>query len=201
MDLGMPLASLVGRLDAAILGVFARSHAEYSGRQVHRLAASGSPSSVNTSLRRLSKMGLLTAATRPYATLYRLNREHLLWPAVHAALSAATELRQRIRDLAEREAPAGTSIILFGSVSSGTADAESDVDLVAVYPDATTTEAAETFTDALARAVESWTGNVAQVIGITQRQLVESIREHDPFAVSWVGEGEILHGQLPEGLQ
>lgn len=201
MDLGMPLASLTGRLDAAVLGVFARSHAEYTGRQVHRLAGTGSASSINTALRRLGSIGLLSTTVRPYATLYRLNRDHLLWPAAHAALTAVAELRQRIRTLAEGAAPAGTAIILFGSVNTGTADAESDVDLVAVYADATSNDDRENFTDLLSQSVGIWTGNVAQVIGITRHQLVDSIRGHDPFAVSWVGEGETLYGQLPEGLQ
>jgi predicted nucleotidyltransferase len=195
VDLGSPLASLIGPIDAAVLGVLSRTSAPLAGRQVHRLAGVGSPAGVNSSLARLGATGLVLGSVRSYATLYRLNRDHLLWPAVESGLNAMMRFRSQIRSFADG-GPAGISIVLYGSVERGDASADSDVDILVVFPDAVSSQQAEDFAFELGERIRLWTGNAAQVIRITESELSESANHDDPLVSTWLNHSEVLVGDL-----
>ncbi|MFD4422021.1 nucleotidyltransferase family protein [Agromyces sp. NPDC058484] len=199
MELNMPLASMFGRVDGAVLTVLSRGSASLNGRQIERvLGGSVSIKGVQGGLARLVRTGLVLAVHRQAETLYRVNRDHLLWPAVVAAADSLPELRRRIRDLAHRSAPAGASVVLYGSVERGESTLESDVDLLVVLPDGASGDAGDDFVDELARNVELWSGNSAQVIQIREGALRESARRDDPLVDLWMHASEVLVGQLPE---
>lgn len=201
MELSMPLASVFGRVDGAVLTVLSRGSASLNGRQINRiLGGSVSINGVRGALARLVRTGLVLAVHRQAETLYRANREHLLWPVVTAAADSLPTLRRRIRDLALSSAPAGSSIVLYGSVERGESTSESDVDLLVIFPDDAGVESADDFVDELARSVERWTGNSAQVIQIRERELRESARRDDPLVDLWMHESEVLVGALPEAV-
>lgn len=137
----------------------------------------------------------MLASVRSYATLYRANRNHLLWPAVENALDALTQLRSRIRSYSEEHGPSTVTVVLYGSVEQGGATAESDVDLLVVFTDETQPGAAEDFTFELSERVRLWTGNPAHVIRMTQSQLRESSNRKDALVDTWL-DGEVLTGTL-----
>jgi predicted nucleotidyltransferase len=198
MDLGMPLVTVFGRTEGAVLTVLARGSASVNGRQIERLlGGTVSITGVQGALARLSQVGLVLAATRQAETLYRVNREHLLWATVQTANGVLTEFRQRIRVLAASSAPTGTVVVLYGSVERGDAAADSDVDLLVVYPDETPGSLREDFVDELGQSVKLWTGNPAQVIQITVSGLVESSGRGDPLVDLWLNDSEVLIGELP----
>ena len=202
MDLGMPLVTVFGRTEGAVLTALARGSASVNGRQIERvLGGTVSIRGVQGALERLTRVGLVLAASRQAETLYRVNREHLLWSTVETTINVLTEFRQRIRALANESAPTGTAVVLYGSVERGEATADSDVDLLVVYPDETPASFREDFVDELGRSVELWTGNPAQVIQITVSGLVESAgrSQHEPDALVdlWLHDSEVLIGELP----
>jgi DNA-binding transcriptional ArsR family regulator len=198
MDLGSPLASLVGPIPAAILRVLARTHAEFTGRQLYRLAGVGSASSVSKALSRLSETGLVTSRPMPYATLYRLNRDHILWPAVELALSGVSELRMRIRRYAETHGPVGLTVALYGSVERGDAGETSDVDVLVVFRDDTPREARDEFVYDLSNSIQEWTGNSAQVIQMGSSELRESVGRGDALVEAWMTDSDVLIGSAIE---
>lgn len=199
MELSMPLVSVFGRVDGAVLTALSRGSASLNGRQIQRiLGGSVSIKGVQGALARLVRTGLVLAVHRQAETLYRANRDHLLWPVVTAAADSLPSLRRRIRDLAHSSAPAGSSIVLYGSVERGNSTGESDVDLLVILPDATPTEVGDDFVDELARSVELWTGNTAQVIQIREGELRESAQRDDPLVDLWMHASEVLVGALPE---
>lgn len=198
MDLGMPLVTVFGRTEGAVLTALARGSASVNGRQIERLlGGTVSIRGVQGALARLTRVGLVLAASRQAETLYRVNRAHLLWSTVETAINALTEFRQRIRDLANESAPTGTVVVLYGSVERGDATADSDVDLLVVYPDEIPASLREDFVDELGRRVELWTGNPAQVIQITVGGLVESAGRGDALVDLWLNDSEVLIGDLP----
>ncbi|WP_344294747.1 nucleotidyltransferase domain-containing protein [Agromyces neolithicus] len=199
MELSMPLVSVFGRVDGAVLTALSRGSASLNGRQIERLlGGSVSIKGVQGALARLVRTGLVLAVHRQAETLYRANRDHLLWPAVMAAADSLPLLRRRIRDLADRSAPAGASIVLYGSVERGDSTGASDVDLLVILPDGASVEVGGDFVDELARSVELWSGNSAQVIQMRESELRESAQRDDPLVDLWMHASEVLVGQLPE---
>ncbi len=198
MDLGMPLVTVFGRTEGAVLTALARGSASVNGRQIERLlGGTVSIRGVPGALERLTRAGLVLAASRQAETLYRVNREHLLWLTVEATMNSLTTLRQRIRDLAHESAPNGTAVVLYESVERVEATADSDIDLLVVYPDQIPASLREDFVDELGRRVELWTGNPAQVIHITVGGLVESAGRGDALVDLWLNDSEVLIGELP----
>lgn len=195
MHLGSPLTTLVGRIEGALLQVLSRTYTALNGRQIYRLAGAGSPAGVNKALARLVRTGLITASVQSHATLYRLNRDHVLWPAIESALTAVGELRKRIRQYAIDHGPNGATVVLYGSVESGEATADSDVDLLVVVPDATSDAATEDFVFELGEQIRAWTGNPAQIIHMSESELHESSNKADALVDTWLAQGEVLVGQ------
>src|SRR5688572_11646497 len=112
MDLSSPLTSLSRRTDAAALQVLAAAGEPLTGRQVARLANESTPSNIRLALLRLVDVGLVTSAPRQDAVLYTANREHLVWPAIESIISVREELAKRIREMTEKHASYGTTVLL-----------------------------------------------------------------------------------------
>lgn len=194
MHLSQPLASMMSSVEAAAVDVLARADTDFTGRQVARLAGARNPNGIRKALLRLAEVGLVIATPEPHSTRYRANREHLLWPAVEAALAARDELEERIAAFASDASP-GSTVALYGSVARGDATADSDVDLLVVNPDTTTEEVRNRFTADLAGRVERWTGNPVQVYDLSDGRLREQLAARDPIAERWLGEARTVAGR------
>lgn len=93
-----------------------------------------SPQQASVVIRKLGEVGMVERRDVPPASLVRLAAENL---AAQAVLSLA-DLRQaaleRLGELALDVRPAPASLVAFGSFARGEADAESDLDVLAVRP-------------------------------------------------------------------
>ena len=194
MDLSAPLASFMNGLDAVTLRVVARAGANLSGRQIARLAGTGTPANVRLSLLRLVDTGLVTMVPAPHATMYSANRSHILWPAVEIAMSARLELNRRIAAFAEASAPDGVTVALYGSVARGDSNKTSDIDLLVIFPDAVTLDGRDEFVTGLRDSVQLWTGNYAQIYDLAESALTRQREEGDPMVDSWATDGIIVFG-------
>lgn len=150
MDLSRPLAVITPTLDAPVLAVLARSGLSLSGREVHRLAGTGSASGVHKVLRRLVRQGIVIADARPSETLYELNREHLAAEAVDRIVRIPETLIDHLRHALRSWVPAPRHASAFRSFARGEAGGDSDVDLLLVRP---------------ARAAASWEDGVLELQG------------------------------------
>lgn len=201
MDLSAPLASFVKGLDAVALRVVARAGTELTGRQIARLAGTGTPANIRLSLLRLADIGLVISAPAPHATMYSANRAHILWPAVEIALNARQELNRRIADFAATSAPEGSTVALYGSVARGDSTPSSDVDLLVIFPDTTGLDIRDEFVTDLRDRVQLWTGNDAQIYDLSDSALTQQRDANDPLIASWATDGIVVFGSSQLGMR
>lgn len=200
MNLSEPLEGLTSEVESAVLRVLARSDAGFSGRQVHALAGVGSTSSVHRALAGFVQLGLVAADPHPPAIIYRVNRDHVLWPVVELGLAARSQAIEQIRgfflDNVPEESPIEwhVSAVLYGSVARRESTIDSDVDLFLVFPDSFDPDARADFNYRLAQHVERVTGNEAQVYSIDRTEAVQRIAENDPLITNVLADGIHLFG-------
>jgi predicted nucleotidyltransferase len=196
MNLSEPLEGLTSAVQSAVLRVLARADVGFSGRQVHALARVGSTSSVHRALVGLVRIGLVTAESRPPSIIYRINRDHALWPVIEQALSSRARVFESIREFCAEDLPEelGLTVVVYGSVARRDSDLDSDLDLFVVYPDGIDDDARADFNYQIAQHVERVTGNEAQVFSVERTELADRIDENDPFIENVLADGILVFG-------
>ena len=203
MDWSIPLSPIVQSLEGVVLDRLYRVQGPQSIGEIHRKAGKGSLSGVRFALERLVEQGLVSASRIGNLVAYELNTDHLAYPALQAALDAYRPyalLRERLHDLVVGELgdidiP---SVALYGSVARREATAGSDVDLLVVAPLGQSDDAtSDVFAMAgnLHEHVSRWTGNAAQVVATTARDLLAAYRAGDPFALALAVEADTVVGR------
>ena len=182
MDLESPLRTIAPPVEAETLRVLAGADTEFSASQVHRLVDSASAYGVRKALARLTDAGLVLSATHGGSTLWRGNRQHVLWPAIELAVDARRELLDRIRgQFAEHNELAA---YLYGSFARRSTTPDSDVDILIVYPDDVTHDAIVDFAHGLSDQIVAWTGNYGHIYNASRTWLRDSIDGADPVVMS-----------------
>jgi len=165
MNLRHPLSSLIPSLAGRVLEVLAGTTRPLSGREVMRLVHRGaSQQGVQNALDELAAHGLVTQVTAGNAVLNTLNREHMLAPFILQIVNLRGELLQRIAKIVVEEAPPVQRAILFGSLATGSANEESDIDIVLVWSDETPSHTHE---QDIAPRVHRLTGNECNLLHYT----------------------------------
>ncbi|WIB78256.1 nucleotidyltransferase domain-containing protein [Curtobacterium sp. MCPF17_002] len=190
MRLTEPLASLLAESQAGALRVLARTDAGMTGRQVARLSGAAQHTTTKRALDKLERIGLVDVDRGLQHSVYRANRDHLLWPAIALSLEASSELERRIVGLVRDERADLLSVAVFGSVARGTAGDESDLDLVIVSD---STPAAD-FAVHLGDRVHAWTGNECAVLDFDRAQLHAAVDADDPIVESLRRDARTVYG-------
>lgn len=185
MELSFIGSDLLGPTESRVLAALARLAEPVSGRQLTKLAGVDSNASVQRYLAKLRGMGLVLATETPSAIFYRLNREHVYWQPIEDILASQARIDEAIVLQVRDRLGADARVAVFGSVAEGTADAESDYDLLLVVddsvPGALRTDAAA----ALADLVERLTGNECQVVDVSETELRDLVAYESPLAREW----------------
>lgn len=186
MDVSMPISAVVPSLDGPVLAALASTTAPFTLADIHRLAGRGSKSGVRQVLIRMVDEGLVLEVPGGYV----LNREHVAAPAVELLANLHGELSRRIR-AAVASWPGEILLAgLFGSAARRDGDASSDIDVLLISDGADL----EPFADDLASRVRAWTGNRAQVVGLTTAELQRLRRAKEPIIASWKRDLVVLCG-------
>lgn len=209
MDVGNPISTVVPSLDGPVLQVLARTTNPLSGREVHRLAGTGSVAGVRKVLQRLTRQGLVHADERAQAVYYTVNRDHLAWPAVELLTSLRAELLSRLRADFASWLPEPMHASLFGSTARSDGDTESDVDVLIVRPDDVHEDESRWAeqVDTLVADVTKWTGNRCHAFQVDRARLREHVRKRDRLIAELLDDGITLAGpdlsaiirELPRG--
>lgn len=196
MDLSLPLRSVVPTLDAETLTVLAGTEASLTGTSVARLAARGSRPGIQRVLDRLVAQGLVLAQEAGPATLYRLNREHLLTPAILRLVTARTELFTRLRDTVANWSTPPEHASVFGSVARQDAGPHSDLDILVVRPATIPADDPgwQRQLRGLEESVARWTGNCLAWFETTEQDLRRAVAAEEPVVNRWKDDSVHLAG-------
>lgn len=177
MDVSMPITTVVPSLDGPVLAALAATTTPMGLADVHTRAGRGSKSGVRSVLLRMVDEGLVLEVPGGYV----LNRDHLAAPAVELLATLHGELTNRIRGAVEEWPTSPALVGMFGSAARRDGDANSDVDVLVVSDDPDLADRV----DELAEQVRRWTGNRAQVIGRTTKEIARLRRAKEPILVEW----------------
>lgn len=121
---------------------------------------------------------------------YVLNRDHIAVPAVELLATLHGELTRRIR-AAVGEWPRRPMLVgIFDSAARRDGDAGSDIDVLVVSDDPDLDDRV----DKLAEQIRRWTGNRAQVIGRTPREIARLRRAKEPILSEWARDLVVIAG-------
>lgn len=173
MDVSRPYSAVVPSLDGDVLVVLAGTTRRLTGREVARIARRGSQSQINRVLRRLQLHGLVLGEPAGRATLYELNRSHLLAAVATGLAEVRVQLISKIAAAigSWSELPLHSS--LFGSAARGDGSTSSDIDILLVRRRGLDQED-PTWRDQIFRlstSLRQWTGNSASVLEVAEEDL------------------------------
>lgn len=190
------MSSLIPSLDAVALEVLAGTQSALGASRIHHLGRRGSRQGIANALDRLVDHGLVTAQPTNHGAMYRLNRDHLLAPAVLLAADARQTLIRRMADACRRLSPSPTSASLFGSVARSDSTSRSDIDVLLVVDDDTLLDL-DNWLDQLhdlSEQVEAWTGNRLEVVTHSAGHLGDLVGAGEPIIDSWRDEAVTFFG-------
>ncbi len=200
MDLTNPLRSVAPTVDADVLFVLARTHGWMTGSRVRQMSGR-SYAQVREVLLRLADHGILDVERHGNVRSYRLNRDHVTAPAISGLVEAAAEVESRIRSILKRATVAPHAVVIFGSFARRNGDADSDIDILLVRPNDVGEDdvawAAQRYE--LARHVESWTGNTAQILEMSRSELDDAVGR-DELVEAVRRDGRVLFGPAVRDL-
>lgn len=207
MDWTRPTEAFIPGIDGAVLSVLFAVDAPQTLSEIHSRVRTGSRNGVRYVLDKLADQGVVTKTAVANTATYELNAEHLAYPALRAGFAEYqpyNELRNRLRDLMRSpdtawSGPPAPTLMLYGSVARGDAQASSDVDLLLVIPadcdpdDPQVDDIVERLHDAVPR----WTGNRAHVDVRTRADIDAAAAAGDPIIESWRRDGDVVFETEP----
>jgi predicted nucleotidyltransferase len=202
VDLGSPISSVVPSLDGPVLQVLAQADEGLSGRQIHKLAGSGSVAGVRLVLQRLAATGVVHVDDLGNSLLYRLNRKHLVAGIVEQLANLRRTLVDRLAEEISRWRISPVHASVYGAIARGDGDLDSDVDLLLIRPDQHEFEDVvwDTQVTHLMQTVVDLTGNAAHIFELSQSELAGHLSTEDPILNDWMHPTLHLTGvPLPEG--
>lgn len=202
MDLSNPVSAIVARIDARIYEVFSRSAAPVSGLKMASLINNASYPGVLAAMNRMVDQGILLMEPEGAAKLYRANREHILWPAIQAAVAAANgamaALQKRIGRLLKEHVGVKVAneitLAVIGPVAQRKGAPDSDLDLLGIFPMHLDPEVIEAYAKTLDQRVRRWSGNGCNMTVVSTKQLNDMFTAEDPLIETWREEAVTFHG-------
>lgn len=182
MDLSSPISSVIPSAQGAVLAVLARTHEPLSGRRVAALTDGRvGQRRVNDVLGELADAGIVRSERHPPAKLYVLNRQHVAAAGVIALASQWEELLRRIREELAGWQVSPISACLFGSAARGSAQLDSDLDILLVTDlhDARRESEWQHQVDRLTEQVQAWSGNACEVLELSRDDLAAAAARDD----------------------
>lgn len=186
-DVSMPITTVVPSLDGPVLNALAATASPLGLAAVHARAGRGSKSGVRSVLLRMVNEGLVLEVPGGYV----LNRAHIAAPAVEMLAGLHGELIGRIRAAVEEWTTTPELVGMFGSTARRDGDTSSDIDVLVVSdgPDL------DDCVDGLVEQICRWTGNTAQVIGRTPKQIARLRRAKEPILAEWARDLIVIIGE------
>jgi predicted nucleotidyltransferase len=176
--------------------VLSRVTTPLTGREVSRLARAGSEAGTRRALQRLAEQGVVQAEPGGGAIFYRLNRDHLAYPAIEILVGLRRKLLDQLAALFAGWAVRPLHASMFGSTARRDGDTRSDIDILIIRAGGIG-EDSEPWTsqvDDLRERVSRWTGNRCQPYQVDPQDLAEHRRAEAGIVQEWIRDAITLYG-------
>lgn len=122
---------------------------------------------------------------------YVLNRDHIGAPAVEMLAGLHGELAARIGAAVEGWSVTPKLVGMYGSAARRDGDDTSDIDVLVISegPDL------DDRVDELSELISRWTGNRAQVVGRTPKEIARLRRAREPILREWQRDLVVISGE------
>jgi predicted nucleotidyltransferase len=201
MDFVRPVEVVIPGVQGRVLAVLAETTAELNLRTIARLSGV-SHAQVSRVLPGLVELGLVERREAPPSSLFRLVPEHV---ATGPLIALSRGLDRVVTEMGRAAAVlpvAPVSLIVFGSLARGEADAESDIDAVFVRP-----VGVDESDEAWADSVEQWrsqirrvSGSPVEVIEVGFEEIGARLRSGQAVWRDIRREGIVVHGRALDEL-
>ena len=159
VDFKRPVEAVIPGVQGRILAVLAETTEELNLRTIARLAGVSSAQASRV-LPELVTLGLVARREAPPSALFSLVAEHVAARLVRELSQARRAVLDELRTLADGIDPLPVSVVVFGSLARGDADAESDIDVLLVRP-----AHVDEDEDGWASSVEEWRTAAGRLTG------------------------------------
>lgn len=202
MDFRRPVEAVIPGVQGRLLAVLAETTAALNLRTLARLSGV-SPAQASRVLPDLVTLGVVERREAPPSALFALVAGNVAGRLVQALSRSRDTVLDDLGALADLMDPGPVSVIVFGSLARGEADALSDVDVVLVRPNHIG-EDDERWGSALAEwrtAARRLTGNTIQVIEVDGSEVSRRLRRPTALWADVLREGIVVHGSSIESLR
>ncbi len=202
VDFRRPVEAVIPGVQGRILAVLAETTAELNLRTIARLSGA-SPAQASRVLPELVALGLVDRREAPPSALFALIEDNVAGRLVRSLSRSRETVLDELGALAGQMDLTPVSVIVFGSLARGEADALSDLDVVLVRPTGVDED-----DEPWASSAERWrtaarrlTGNAVQVIEIDEGELARRLRRPAELWANVLREGVVVHGASLESLR
>ena len=201
MDLSHPERGLLSPGLAAVLRTLGGTRAPLTGRVIADLSGLSQNGALKV-LHQLVSGGIVLSEPAGRALHFRLNRSHLLSSPLLQIIRADTELRRRLEAEISRWQVQPVYAGLFGSIARQEANRGSDIDLLAIRPEAVSfddvgwrSQLAE-----LSRNAYAWTGMAVSWLELSEAEFDRAVAQGEPIVPALRRDSIRLAGEELEDL-
>lgn len=198
MLLDRPLNDIFGQHSKVrILRFLVQSQSQSNGREIAK-AVGLSHVKAHTALRDLTGQGVVSMRSAGRAFVYWLNEDHfLVREIIRPAFEKEAGLFEYLCRIILKEAslPKPLSMILFGSFAKGGASADSDIDIVIVYPRAKNKAVISGELCAAEKKITMLFGNRLSCVPLSADEFRNKLKKKDAFIGEVIRTGRVLYGK------
>lgn len=188
MNFSDPFGGVIPGARGAVLAALLRTGQELTGRQVHAVVRDYSLGAVQDALKAWEGLGIIESRTVGRAYVYRVEESHVAVEPLRALLDPLAALAGIVSEVVSDSVE---SVILFGSVARGEANADSDIDLAVIAPGSWDQRGD------LREAIRVGTGNESDILVFTHSSFADAVDRGEPVVSEVVKDGVALIGSKP----
>lgn len=195
--LDRPLDNILGQYSKVkILRFLIKSQAELNGREIAKNVGL-SHVKAHTALKDLTRHGIVNMRSVGSSLVYWLNEDHFL---VKEIIRPAFEKEEGVFGhivriiLKEIKPPRPLSIILFGSFAKGGASADSDIDIVIVYPRSKNKSLISKELSEAEKKITALFGNHLSCVPLSINEFHNKLKKKGAFINEVIRTGKVIYG-------